>query len=215
MNTGSSKLFIRNQRLVTSTRSCTHTHTHTYTVTHIHTHTHTVSHTQSCTHTHTHTCSHTCTHTHTTTNKQKLEKPIKKDVNNKTNKKLLLFHILLSDLSPDIFSSRLLLQVLQCDNYVKQTNVYIHTHTVYYTHPLSRVSMFSQFCTLLSTLLFCIVHVRLMLHVGDIQYITFVTKNIVSICIQCIWVKIEEGTASAIAGFAGFVATILLSNYKE
>ena len=54
-----------------------------------------------------------------------------------------------------------------------------------------------------------------MLHVGDIQYITFVIKNIVSICIQYIWVKIEEGTASAIAGSAGFVATILLFNYKE
>ena len=234
MNTGSSKLLIRNQRL--ATRSCTHMHTHTHThthtrtqshthtyivtLTHTHTHTHTESHPHSLTHTVMHTHTHTHTHTHNNKKRKKTRKTnIKKDANDKTNNKLLLFHILLSDLSPNIFSSRLLLQVLQCDNYVKQTNVYIHTHTVYYTHPLSRVSMFSWFCTLLSNLLFCIVHVRLMLHVGDIQifffHITFVIKNIVSICIQCIWVKIEDGTASATAGFAGLVATILLCNYKE
>ena len=58
-----------------------------------------------------------------------------------------------------------------------------------------------------------------MFHVGDIQIFFFLHyiryKNIVNICIQCIWVKIEDGTASAIAGFAGLVATILLCNYKE
>ncbi len=56
----------REQLVIESRTTCTHTHTRTHTQ-HAHTHTHTRAHTHTHTHTHTHAHTHTQTRTHTRT----------------------------------------------------------------------------------------------------------------------------------------------------
>ncbi len=57
----------REQLVIESRTTCTHTHTRTHTHARTHTHTHTRAHTHTHTHTHTHAHTHTQTRTHTRT----------------------------------------------------------------------------------------------------------------------------------------------------